>query len=89
MSRMGGESGFLGFLLRFVVTLVMLWVLTVMIAVVIMLALNIGVDVLSAFTSPLSLAEKDILIGTASLLLGWIISMAIAYLTIWRGRAFG
>jgi uncharacterized metal-binding protein len=90
VSRAGlGGSGFLGFLLRWIVTVLIVWILTVIVAGVVLLLLNVSVDLLGGFTSPLRLAENSPLLGAAALILGWVVSMAIAYLTVWRGSAFG
>jgi len=89
VSRMGaGGSGFFGFLLRWIVTGLIVWLLTVVIAAAIMMVMNVSVDLVGSFLQPLRVAENNILLGAGALLLGWIISMLIAYLVVWRGVVF-
>ncbi|MGC8974178.1 MAG: hypothetical protein ACP5KY_08255 [Thermoproteus sp.] len=86
--RGGGQAGFPGFILRFILSMLILWILTVIVAAVIMAFLNLGVDIVGSILQPTRIVERDMLIGAASLLAGWLISMAVVYYTIWRGMVF-
>lgn len=90
MSRAGlsGSIGFFGFLLRMVLSVIVVWILTIFISVILVMTYGVTVDVMKSFIQPITIVDTVGLgIGLLILSISWLVSMFLVYVLFWKGRS--
>ncbi|MEM2499885.1 MAG: hypothetical protein QXU30_07045 [Sulfolobales archaeon] len=90
MSRVGlsGSIGFFGFLLRMVLSVIVVWILTIFISVILVMTYGVTVDVMKSFIQPITIVDTVGLgIGLLILSISWLVSMFLVYVLFWKGRS--
>ncbi|MEM2449002.1 MAG: hypothetical protein QXT14_08665 [Candidatus Bathyarchaeia archaeon] len=89
MSRLGAQTSFLGFLVRVTLSIPLWFLLTLLIAYLLLKTLDIEPPVIEALTS-LNLSklyENDFTIAFPATILSGFIALVVVWAVLWRGGA--